>query len=114
MVSETLERAGLMIDKGDTQGAIVELEKGLVGLEVAGEQQPDAWRIESVLAALYTSLGKKTRARQLALSAHQHALTIGCPIATARTRALVERLDAGTPRQAPRLARGSRRFDRRR
>jgi serine/threonine protein kinase len=53
---------------------------------------PDAWRIETVLAALYEILGKQERARRLALVAYRHALQSGCPLAQGRAGALLDRL----------------------
>ncbi|TMQ21491.1 MAG: hypothetical protein E6J91_02615 [Deltaproteobacteria bacterium] len=54
----------------------------------------DAWRIETVLAALYEVLGKQERARRLALVAYRHALQSGCPLAQGRAGTLVDRLVA--------------------
>jgi len=62
-----------------------------------------AWRLETVLAALYNTTGKQDRARRMALVAHRHAVSSGCPLAEARTRELVDRL-VTRPR---RVARGS-------
>jgi protein kinase-like protein len=62
-----------------------------------------AWRIETVLAALYNMLGKQDRAQRMARVGYRHALQTGCPLAEARARAMVQRLIA-RPR---RLARGS-------
>ncbi|MEJ7599582.1 MAG: serine/threonine-protein kinase [Kofleriaceae bacterium] len=115
MISATLDRAGKLIDKHDPRAAVFELEAGLAMLvRGPGSAEPDleAWRIESVLAALYDSLGRRSQAQQTALAAHQHAVAIGCPIAAGRTRALVARLNANAAKPPPRLARGSGRFTR--
>ena len=114
MISATLDRAGKLIDRRDPRGAVVELEAGLSMLVRGPELDLEAWRIESVLAALYDSLGRRSQAQQTALAAHQHAMAIGCPIAAGRTRALVERLNANAAKPPPRLARGSGRFNRHR
>jgi serine/threonine-protein kinase len=51
-----------------------------------------AWRLETVLAALYNTTGKQDRARRMALTAYRHAVRSGCPLAEARARELVDRL----------------------
>lgn len=62
-----------------------------------------AWRLETVLAALYDTTGKQDRARRMAMIAHRHAVRSGCPLAEARARELVDRLVA----RSRRVARGS-------
>ena len=52
----------------------------------------DAWRIETVLAALYEAAGKQERARGMALVAYRHALATGCPLAAGRAGEQIERI----------------------
>ena len=64
----------------------------------------EAWRLETVLAALYQSLGKKDHANRLARVAYQHAQRSGNKVAQARTSALILQLSS----EQTRIARGSR------
>jgi hypothetical protein len=50
------------------------------------------WRIQTVLAVLYESLGMVDHARRMARVAFRHALRTGCALAEGRARALVDRL----------------------
>jgi serine/threonine-protein kinase len=61
-------------------------------LEADAHSIAEAWRIETVLAALYETTGKQERARRMALIAYRHAVQSGCPLAEARTSELVERM----------------------
>ncbi|MEJ7599583.1 MAG: serine/threonine-protein kinase [Kofleriaceae bacterium] len=109
-ITATLDRAGRLIESHDLLRAITVLEAGLAPLACGpgtDELDAEAWRIESVLAALYDSVGNKSRAKQLALAAHEHALAVGCPIAAARTQAVLGRMGHGVARKPLRLARGS-------
>jgi tRNA A-37 threonylcarbamoyl transferase component Bud32 len=107
IITAALSRAEHLIDRHDPKLAVAELEATLAVLGPAHDGAPpmsdSAWRIETVLAALYETLGKHQRARGMALAAYRHALATGCPLAEGRTRDLVARL-AGRPR---RVARGS-------
>jgi serine/threonine protein kinase len=115
MILGTLERAGRLIDGHDLRAAVIELESGLDKLiedpRLSSALDREAWRIETVLAALHASLGRKQLALEIALAAQQRAIALDCKIAVGRTTSLVERLEADKPR--PRLARGSGRFTRR-
>ena len=109
-ITATLDRAGRLIESHDLLRAIAALEAGLAPLAYGpgtDELDAEAWRIESVLAALYDSVGNKGRAKQFALAAHAHALAVGCPIAAARTQAVLGRMGHGVARRPLRLARGS-------
>lgn len=107
IITASLARAEQLIADHSGRLAATELEATLAQLAPAHDgAEPistSAWRIETVLAALYETLGKQQRARGMALIAYRHALATGCPLAEARARDLVARL-AGCPR---RVARGS-------
>jgi hypothetical protein len=107
IIAASLTRAEQLIGDHRAPLAAAELEATLAVLGPAHDgaaPMPDsAWRIETVLAALYETLGKQERARAMALAAYRQALATGCPLAEGRTRDLIERL-AGRPR---RVARGS-------
>jgi hypothetical protein len=64
---------------------------------------PSAWRLESVLAALYDHCGRREAATRVARLAHQHALRGTAQGPKLRTREILERITA----RGPRLARGS-------
>jgi serine/threonine protein kinase len=109
IISSALDGAQHHIANHRAVQAIQELEATRASLlptldgDVEGEGFPAVWRVETVLAALYDSLGKHERARRMALVAYRHALKTGCPRAEQRARALVDRLVA----RGRRLARGS-------
>jgi uncharacterized protein (DUF1778 family) len=107
MISAALDRAHQLIQAHRVKRAVEELENALRALTPAIEsEQPmcaAAWRIETVLAALYDSLGKHDRARRLARVAYRHALRTGCPLAEGRARELVDRFVV----RSRRLARGT-------
>ncbi|HSR97253.1 MAG TPA: serine/threonine-protein kinase [Kofleriaceae bacterium] len=106
-IDAALARAQQWIDTHDPEFAVRELEAALVQLAPSIESEipssPEIWRIETVLAALYDSLGKQERGRRMALVAYRHALKTGCPLAERRAGVLVDRLVA----RSARLARGS-------
>jgi len=106
-IDAALIRAQQWIDSHDPEFAIQELETALAALRPSLESEtpgsPEVWRLETVLAALYDSLGKQERGRRMALVAYRHALRTGCPLAERRAGVLVERLVA----RPARLARGS-------
>jgi hypothetical protein len=88
------------------------LETALAALAPAqGDDAPscaDAWRLETVLAALYDTTGKQERARRMALVAYRHALRSGCRLAETRAREFVDRLVARSRRGARGSAGGPR------
>src|SRR5262249_27540488 len=90
-ISGVLDRARKLIETHQPRAAPEVLEDGLAALtpDIASELplDPEAWRIETVLSALYDSIGKKQRARRIAMSAYKHALQTGCKVAAARTQA---------------------------
>jgi serine/threonine-protein kinase len=107
VISMALTQAQRMIERRRVPQAVQELERTLASLASADAETPgchDVWRIETVLAALYDSLGKQERARRMALVAYRHALKTGCALAEGRARILVDRLVA---RSRNRVARGS-------
>jgi serine/threonine protein kinase len=107
VIDAALVRAQGWIDTHDPEFAVRELEAALASLLPSLESEapgsPEVWRIETVLAALYDSLGKHERGRRMALVAYRHALKTGCPLAERRAGVLVDRLVARTAR----VARGS-------
>jgi serine/threonine protein kinase len=107
VIDAALVRAQQWIDTHDPEFAVGELETALASLRPSLESDapgtPEIWRLETVLAALYDSLGKQERGRRMALVAYRHALKTGCPLAERRAGVLVDRLVARTAR----LARGS-------
>ncbi|MEO8704686.1 MAG: serine/threonine-protein kinase [Kofleriaceae bacterium] len=107
IIAETLSTVRDLMGKHDLLGAIRELERSLTTLPpniVTGEIDPDVWRIESVLAALYDHSGRCEGARRMARVAFQHALRSGSESAQLRTRELLTRLSS---RPGGRIARGS-------
>jgi serine/threonine protein kinase len=117
-ISSVLDRARKLIESHQVAAAVEMLEDGLAALtpDIASDLplDPEAWRIETVLSALYDSQGKKERARRVAMSAYKHALQTNCKVAAARTQALIERLDQRKPTQRARFAKGSAQFRQRR
>lgn len=110
VITDALELARERIALTDIGGAVKELEDALERLlapalvEVNPAVVGTAWRIETVLAALYQSIGKKESASRMARNAQQHAASTRCPVAKERTDALIARLGLGQAR----IARGSR------
>jgi len=103
LISSALDRAQRLLEGRRMPQAVETLEATLAELSPSGTVPPsctDAWRIETVLAALYDAIGKQERARRLALVAYRHALRSGCPLAEGRTSALVDRLVARPRRPA--------------
>jgi hypothetical protein len=107
IISAVLAHAEQLIASHCVAQAVKELEVTLEhlvpSLNLDSPTGAAVWRIESVLAALYDSLGKQDRARRLALVSYRHALKTGCPLAEERAGVLVDRLVA----RSRRLARGS-------
>lgn len=94
-----------LVGKHDVSTAIIILESALSRLQPAdkaGEVAPQAWRLETVLAALYATANKRDHAIRLARVALQHAQRSRDPEAISRATQLLARL------AQPRLARGSR------
>jgi serine/threonine-protein kinase len=107
LISKALATAHRLIDHHRLAEAAQALEAARAALaravDAGAPTCSGAWRLETVLAALYNTTGKQDRARRMALVAHRHAVSSGCPLAEARTRELVDRL-VTRPR---RVARGS-------
>jgi hypothetical protein len=107
LITDALEVAAERLALRDVAGAVKELEAALVRLlapsEVAAPVIGTAWRIETVLAALYQSTGKTEHAGRMARTAQQHARLTDCPLAEARTTMLLAQLGLGPTR----VARGS-------
>lgn len=106
-ISDALTRVQPLIDGHKLVPAVQALEStlGELGPMIGGgvTSYAGAWRIETVLAALYDALGKQERAQRMARVAFRHALATGCPRAEMRARATMERLVFRTRR----LGRGS-------
>jgi serine/threonine protein kinase len=110
IISKALATAHRLIDDHRLAEAAQILEAACAALARAVDPEApgysSAWRLESVLAALYDTLGKQDRARRMALVAHRHAVRSGCPLAEARTQELVDRL-VTRPRRAARGTAGN-------
>jgi len=98
-----------LIERRSLSDAIDTLETTLAALSVTREanRASDAWRIETVLAALYDTTGRQERARRMALVAYRHALRTGCALAENRAGTLLDRLAIGS-RRRPRATGGPR------
>jgi hypothetical protein len=112
IISAALTRALRLIEVHRLTEAVHALEAALAALAPALDRDApsstDAWRLETVLAALYDATGKQARARQMALVAYRHALRSGCDLARTRARELVDRLVSGPRRVARGTAGGPR------
>lgn len=106
-IDVALERVRSLLDKPDLEAAVGVLEQALDEMRQreGDELSAAAWRIESVLAALYDRLGRGEAALRVARLAYTHALRTGSESAKLRTRELLTRLEG---RARPSLARGSR------
>jgi serine/threonine-protein kinase len=96
IIAKALAAAHRLIERHRLAEAAQVLERARSALALAADAEaPDctgAWRLETVLAALYDTIGKQDRARRMALVAYRHAVRSGCPLAEARARELVDRL----------------------
>jgi serine/threonine-protein kinase len=107
VISRALGEITSLVASRDIIGAVRVLEDALAKLipaDASVQIAAEAWRLETVLAALYQSLGKKDHANRLARVAYQHAQRSGNKVAEARTSALILQLSS----EQTRLARGSR------
>jgi serine/threonine protein kinase len=105
-IATALGKAQRLIEGRRMTEAVQWLETTLAGLPAiheSGASCTEAWRIETVLAALYDTIGKQDCARRMALVAYRHAMRSGCPLAEARASDLVDRLTV----RSRRFARGS-------
>jgi eukaryotic-like serine/threonine-protein kinase len=106
IISKALATAHRLIDGHRLAEAAQALEAARAALVSAvdadGPGCSGAWRLETVLAALYDTTGKQDRARRMALIAYRHAVRSGCPLAEARARELFDRLA-----RSRRVARGT-------
>jgi serine/threonine-protein kinase len=106
IISKALATAHRLIEAHRLAEAaqVLEAARAALAREVEGDALgcSAAWRLETVLAALYETTGKQDRARRMALVAHRHAVRSGCPLAEARARELVDRLVARSRRVAAR------------
>jgi hypothetical protein len=102
IIAESLRAASAQIAGRNVPAAIEVLEAALDRLASTQSRgtPPTAWRIETVLAALLHSLGKRDRAKRFARLAYQHAIKSDCSIARARTTAVLEQLSYGRSRTA--------------
>ncbi|MEO6771994.1 MAG: serine/threonine-protein kinase [Kofleriaceae bacterium] len=107
IIQQGLASASELVAARDVTSAIATLEDALARLaprEPTLTMVPAAWRLETVLAALYQSLGKRDHANRIARFAFQHARDAKDPVAIARTTGLLSQLASGQTR----IARGSR------
>jgi len=107
IIQSALTNASNLVGGRDVTSAIATLEDALARLaprEPMSTMLPSAWRLETILAALYQSVGKHDHANRLARFAFQHAQDSKDPTAIARTTGLLAQLANGQNR----IARGSR------
>ena len=107
VISRALGTSAALVQTRDIIGAVRVLEDALAKLVPSDptlQIDAEAWRLETVLAALYQSLGKKDHANRLARVAFQHAQRTRSQTAQARTTALIQQLAS----EQTRIARGSR------
>jgi eukaryotic-like serine/threonine-protein kinase len=107
IIQQGLASASELVGARDVTSAIATLEDALARLaprEPLTQIVPAAWRLETVLAALYQSLGKTDHANRVARFAFQHAQDSKDPAAIARTTGLLAQIANGQTR----IARGSR------
>ncbi len=107
IIDLALGRVRSLLERHDRGAAIAVLEDALVDLVPPHEDAeitPTAWRLETVLAALYETLGRHEAAARIARLAYAHAQRTESESAKLRARELLERL-VSPPRG--RLARGS-------
>ena len=105
IIDAALGRVRSLLDRHDRRAAIEVLQDALVDLVPPHEDAeitPTAWRLETVLAALYENIGRYESAARIARLAYAHAQRTDSESAKLRARDLLERL---VPRG--RLARGS-------
>lgn len=107
VITRVLDAASALVAERDLKGAADTLEAALASLAPADPTKqivPEVWRIQTVLAALYQSLGMKDRAMRHARVAIQNAQRTSCKIARARANAVMTQIQADQTR----IARGSR------
>jgi serine/threonine protein kinase len=107
VITEALSKTSAAVANRDVAGAVALLEDALRKLVPSSPLEtiaPEAWRIETVLAALYQSQGRKDHAMRLARVACQHAQRTGSTVAKARAQVVMEQVTA----EQTRMARGSR------
>ncbi|CAN5375298.1 hypothetical protein BH11MYX1_BH11MYX1_02410 [soil metagenome] len=107
IITRALDAASALVAERDVKAAVATLELALTRLapvDPASPIVPDVWRIQTVIAALYQSLGMKDHANRLARLAIQHAHRTDSPIARARAIAVMTQITADQNR----IARGSR------
>ena len=113
IITRALNAASSQVASRAVGAAIEVLEHALQQLAPTDpnvEIVPDAWRVETVLAALYQSTGKIDRAKRMARVAYQHAQRSGSTFAQARASAVLQQVTTNQTR----IARGSRAPNRRR
>lgn len=106
VIERALTTTSTLVAERNIEAGIEVLEAALAQLmprDPALQIVAEAWRLETVLAALYQSVGKKDHANRVARVAYQHAQRANCRVAVARSSALISQLASGHAR----IARGS-------
>lgn len=104
LITSALDRVREHVDAKDVDSAIRDLETTLSVLRAPEDDvTPSVWRLQSVLAALYDHTGRREAAMRVARLAHQHALRGTSEGPKLRTREILDRISA----RSPRMARGS-------
>lgn len=106
IIDGALERVRGLLERHDRHAAIELIEDTLRDLppHLDAELPPAAWRLETVLAALYEYIGRREAATRVARIAFSHAQRTNSESARLRARELLDRL---LTKPRGRLARGS-------
>ncbi|MFT3694071.1 MAG: serine/threonine-protein kinase [Kofleriaceae bacterium] len=107
VITRSLDTASALVAEREIRAAVKVLEATMATLAPTDLSQmiaPEVWRIQTVLAALYQSLGMKDHALRHARVAIQNAARTNDALAKSRTRAVMRQVQADQGR----IARGSR------
>jgi len=107
IITRALDAASALVAARDVKAAVKTLGDALTRLapiDATTQITPNVWRIQTVIAALYQSLGMKDHANRLARLATHNAVRTASPVAKARANAVMTQIIADQNR----IARGSR------